>query len=101
MKAAHSIVGNSEAETAFSADDFVTKPLYLGKPWFLPMVYFWYGLKDRMGPRTSCRLLLDRVFDLLRAFIHFTEESETILYRTPYQATLSVLKPARREQRAA
>ena len=49
MKAAHSIVGNSEAETAFSADDFVTKPLYLGKPWFLPMVYFWYGLKDRMG----------------------------------------------------
>ncbi|MEC7647685.1 MAG: hypothetical protein VX900_04915, partial [Pseudomonadota bacterium] len=49
MKAAHSIVGNSEAETAFSADDFVTKPLYFGKPWFLPMVYFWYGLKDRMG----------------------------------------------------
>ena len=49
MKAAHSIVGNSEAETVFAADDFVTKPLYFGKPWFLPMVYFWYGMKDRMG----------------------------------------------------
>jgi glycine/D-amino acid oxidase-like deaminating enzyme len=49
MKAAYSIVGNSEAETVFAADDFVTKPLYFGKPWFLPMAYFWYGLKDRMG----------------------------------------------------
>ena len=49
MKAAHSIVGNSEAETAFAADDFVTKPLYFGKPWFLPMAYFWYSMKDRMG----------------------------------------------------
>lgn len=49
MKAAHSIAGNAEAETAFAADDFVTKPLYFGRPWFLPMVYFWYGMKDRMG----------------------------------------------------
>lgn len=49
MKAAHRIVGNREAETEFAAEDFVTKPLYFGRPWFLPMVYFWYGMKDRMG----------------------------------------------------
>ena len=49
MKAAYSIVGNSAAETAFAADDFVTKPLYFGRPWFLPMVYVWYGMKDRLG----------------------------------------------------
>ena len=41
--------GDAEAETAFAAGDFVTKPLYFGRPWFLPMVYFWYGMKDRMG----------------------------------------------------
>ena len=35
----HSIVGNRDADTAFAADDFVTKPLYFGRPWFLPMVY--------------------------------------------------------------
>ncbi len=49
MKAAYQIAGNREAETAFAADDFVTKPLYSGRPWFLPMVYLWYGMKDRMG----------------------------------------------------
>jgi glycine/D-amino acid oxidase-like deaminating enzyme len=49
MKAAHDIVGNAAAESAFRADDFVTKPLYSGRPWFLPMAYFWYGMKDRMG----------------------------------------------------
>ncbi|MFT6579955.1 MAG: glycine/D-amino acid oxidase-like deaminating enzyme [Alphaproteobacteria bacterium] len=49
MKAAHDIVGKAAAETAFRADDFVTKPLYSGRPWFLPMAYFWYGMKDRMG----------------------------------------------------
>jgi glycine/D-amino acid oxidase-like deaminating enzyme len=49
MKAAHDIVGNAAAETTFRADDFVTKPLYSGRPWFLPMAYFWYGMKDRMG----------------------------------------------------
>ena len=49
MKAAHNIVGNKAAETVFAAEDFVTKPLYSGKPWFLPMVYVWYGMRDRLG----------------------------------------------------
>ena len=49
MKAAYNIVGNKAAETVFAAEDFVTKPLYSGKPWFLPMVYVWYGMRDRLG----------------------------------------------------
>ncbi|MBT5110967.1 MAG: FAD-binding oxidoreductase [Rhodospirillaceae bacterium] len=49
MKAAHDIVGNKGADTVFAAEDFMTKPLYSGKPWFLPMVYVWYGMKDRLG----------------------------------------------------
>ena len=48
-KAAYSIIGNRNAETVFAAEDFVKKPLYFGRPWFLPIVYLWYGMKDRMG----------------------------------------------------
>ncbi|MCP4045232.1 MAG: FAD-binding oxidoreductase [Gammaproteobacteria bacterium] len=48
-KAALSILGDSEAETAFSTFGFRGRPLYWGKPWFLPAVIAWYGLKDRFG----------------------------------------------------
>ncbi len=49
MKAAQSIVGNRPPETAFAAGDFVTRPLYYGRPWFLPLMVGWYEFKDRVG----------------------------------------------------
>ncbi len=48
-KAALSILGDSEAETAFTKLGFKSHPLYWGKPWFLPAVMAWYKLKDRFG----------------------------------------------------
>ena len=48
-KAALKILGDSEAETAFTTFGFKGRPLYWGKPWFLPAVIAWYGLKDRFG----------------------------------------------------
>jgi glycine/D-amino acid oxidase-like deaminating enzyme len=48
-KAALSILGDSESETVFATFGFKGRPLYWGKPWFLPAVIGWYGLKDRFG----------------------------------------------------
>jgi glycine/D-amino acid oxidase-like deaminating enzyme len=48
-KAALSILGDSEAETVFTTFGFKGRPLYWGKPWFLPAMIAWYGLKDRFG----------------------------------------------------
>lgn len=49
MKAAQDIIGNAPADTVFRADDFVTRPLYYGRTWFLPFMVGWYELKDRLG----------------------------------------------------
>ncbi len=49
MKAAQGMVGNRAPDTAFAAEDFATRPLYYGRPWFLPLTVAWYALKDRLG----------------------------------------------------
>ncbi len=49
MKAALSVLGAAEATSIFDEDPLQTRPLYHGKPWFLPAVIAWYGLKDRWG----------------------------------------------------
>jgi len=36
-------------ESHFSTASFPTRPLYFGKPWFLPLVIKWYGIKDLLG----------------------------------------------------
>ena len=47
-KAAHMILGNREnAQSHFTKGTFPTRRFYNGKPWFLPYVIRWYGLKDR------------------------------------------------------
>lgn len=48
-KVAQRILGDAAADTAFGAFDFQTRPLYWGKPWFLPIVVAWYGMRDRLG----------------------------------------------------
>ncbi len=48
-KAALRVLGEAEAASAFDAFAFNGRPLYNGRPWFLPLVIGWYGLKDRLG----------------------------------------------------
>jgi len=48
-KAAALILGEIGAETIFADYPFQSRPLYYGKPWFLPFVIGWYGVKDWFG----------------------------------------------------
>ncbi len=48
-KAAYRILGRPEAETAFAETGFPARPLYRGRPWFLPATIAWFGLMDRLG----------------------------------------------------
>jgi len=42
------ILGSDEGRTAIDGLAFPTRPLYAGKPWFLPMAVRWYRLRDRL-----------------------------------------------------
>jgi glycine/D-amino acid oxidase-like deaminating enzyme len=48
-KAALALLGEPEAASAFASDSFPTRPLYRGRPWFMPAVMSWFALRDRMG----------------------------------------------------
>ena len=48
-KAARMVLGEPGSSSAFAGRDFPTKPLYTGRPWFLPAVLGWYRLKDALG----------------------------------------------------
>jgi len=48
-KIAQRILGAKDAMTAFDGLGFPTRPLYFGKPWFLPAALAYYGLRDRLG----------------------------------------------------
>ncbi|HEX3500214.1 MAG TPA: FAD-binding oxidoreductase [Stellaceae bacterium] len=50
-KAAHRILGSREGDTVFAERGFPTVPLYSGKPWFVPAVMKYYGLRDRWASR--------------------------------------------------
>jgi len=48
-KAANMILGlGDEAQSTLAGTDFPTHVFYNGKPWFMPAVVRWYGLKDRL-----------------------------------------------------
>lgn len=49
QKVALRILGDAEAETVFDETPFQTRPLYRGRPWFLPAIIGWYRIKDRCG----------------------------------------------------
>ncbi len=42
------ILGLPEGATALDGLGFPTRPLYTGKPWFLPMAVRWYRLRDKL-----------------------------------------------------
>ena len=50
-KVALQILGDADGKTVFDEAPFQTRPLYRGRPWFLPAMIAWYSLKDRWGAR--------------------------------------------------
>ena len=48
-KVAYRRLGRPEAKTVFDEARFPTRPLYSGRPWFMPAVFAWYGFMDRLG----------------------------------------------------
>ena len=42
------LIGNPEGATAFDSLRFQTRPLYFGKPWFLPSIVRWYRFRDKV-----------------------------------------------------
>ncbi|MBX2826230.1 MAG: FAD-binding oxidoreductase [Gammaproteobacteria bacterium] len=48
MRAGQKIIGDRAGKTAFDDLPFATRPLYQGKPWFLPPVVSWYRWRDKV-----------------------------------------------------
>ncbi|MEL6204778.1 MAG: FAD-binding oxidoreductase [Pseudomonadota bacterium] len=53
MRTGQKVLGLAEGATAFDDLPFQTRPLYTGKPWFLPPVVAWYRWRDRMQHRMA------------------------------------------------
>jgi glycine/D-amino acid oxidase-like deaminating enzyme len=47
-RAGQKIIGDAAGQTAFDNLPFPSRPLYTGKPWFLPPVVSWYRWLDKM-----------------------------------------------------
>ncbi len=47
MRLGQKVLGLKEGHTAFDGLRFPTRPLYSGKPWFLPAAVAWYRWQDR------------------------------------------------------
>jgi glycine/D-amino acid oxidase-like deaminating enzyme len=48
MRAGLKIIGDDAGRTAFDNLPFPSRPLYTGKPWFLPPIVSWYRWRDKM-----------------------------------------------------
>ena len=55
MRAGQKIVGNVEGITPLDNLPFPTKPLYTGKPWFLPAAVSYYAWKDKIEYTRAAR----------------------------------------------
>jgi len=47
MRLGQKVLGLKEGKTAFDGLPFPTRPMYFGKPWFLPAAVAWYQWQDR------------------------------------------------------
>ncbi|MCI9866940.1 FAD-binding oxidoreductase [Rhizobium skierniewicense] len=50
-KIANTMLGNDEGKTVYSDLNFETRPYFNGKPWFLPLAVWYYGMLDRWDQR--------------------------------------------------
>ncbi len=48
-KAALKMLGSKDGKTELDGLEFPTRPLYTGKPWFLPAILRWHSMMDRFG----------------------------------------------------
>jgi glycine/D-amino acid oxidase-like deaminating enzyme len=55
MRLGQKVLRLAEGKTAFDDLPFPTRPLYTGKPWFLPAVVSWYRFQDRIQYQQSVR----------------------------------------------
>ena len=55
MRLGQKVLRLAEGKTAFDDLPFPTRPLYVGKPWFLPAVVSWYRFRDRIQYQRSVR----------------------------------------------
>ncbi len=55
MRTGQRVLGLKEGRTAFDDLPFPTRPLYSGRPWFLPAVVGWYAWRDRMEIAKAAR----------------------------------------------
>ena len=46
MRLGQQLTGDPDGATAFDNLPFPTRPLYFGRPWFLPSVVRWYRFRD-------------------------------------------------------
>lgn len=49
MRIGQQVLGKAEGRTAFDGLDFPTRPLYSGRPWFLPTAVMYYRWRDALG----------------------------------------------------
>lgn len=56
MRLGQKVLGNAAGRTAFDDLPFPTRPLYRGKPWFLPAAVAWYRWKDNWQYRKAMRM---------------------------------------------
>jgi len=55
MRLGQKVLGLVEGKTAFDDLPFPTRPLYNGRPWFLPAVVSWYRMQDRIQYQQASR----------------------------------------------
>jgi glycine/D-amino acid oxidase-like deaminating enzyme len=55
QKAALNVLGRAQARSALDFRPPRAVPLYSGKPWFMPAVFAWYELQDRLSARRHRR----------------------------------------------
>ena len=55
MRLGQKVLGLAEGKTAFDDLPFPTRPLYNGRPWFLPAVVSWYRMQDRIQYQQASR----------------------------------------------
>jgi hypothetical protein len=56
MRAGQKVLGLPEGVTAFDGLPFPTRPLYRGKPWFLPAAVSWYRWNDQRQFEKALRM---------------------------------------------
>lgn len=56
MRLGQKVLGKQEGRTAFDGLRFPTRPLYTGKPWFLPAAVAWYRWQDRRQHRKAAAM---------------------------------------------